>query len=40
MAEAANGKAGAAPLIGPTSLMTRFTIARAGLPVNTFVRAV
>ena len=40
MAEAANGKAGAAGLIGPTSLMTRFTIPSAGRPVNTFVRTV
>ena len=39
-ADAANGKEGADTLIGPTSLMIRFTIPRAGLPVNTFVRAV
>src|SRR5438105_14998361 len=29
-AEAANGKSGAARLIGPSSLMRRFTISRAG----------
>ena len=33
-------KGGADTLIGPTSLMKRFTNPRAGLPVNTFVRAV
>jgi tRNA (Thr-GGU) A37 N-methylase len=40
MAKVANGKAGAATLIGPNSLTTRFTIPRVGLPVNTFVTAV
>jgi hypothetical protein len=39
-APVARGNAGAAALIGPTSLMSRFMIPRAGLPVNTFVRAV
>jgi hypothetical protein len=37
MAEAADGKSGAAGLIGPTSLIIRFTIPRAGRPVNTLV---
>ncbi len=40
MAEVASGKAGAAPLIGPSSLMIRFTIARAGRPVKRLVSAV
>src|SRR6202046_85360 len=34
---AASGNSGAASDIGPTSRMKRFTIARAGRPVNTFV---
>src|SRR5262249_61779260 len=37
---AASGNLGAASDIGPTSRMKRFTIARAGRPVNTFVIAV
>src|SRR5215469_7188928 len=37
---AARGNFGATSDIGPTSRMKRFTIARAGRPVNTFVIAV
>ncbi len=37
---AASGNAGTSALIGPTSRTIRFTIPRAGLPVNTFVSAV
>src|ERR1700722_16688832 len=37
---AASGNFGATSDIGPTSRMKRFTIARAGRPVNTFVIAV
>jgi hypothetical protein len=36
----ARGKAGAAAFIGPSSATNRFAMARAGLPVNTFVTAV
>src|SRR5262245_43507408 len=39
-AAAARGNFGATSDIGPTSRMKRFTIARAGRPVNTFVIAV
>ena len=40
MADVANGKAGGAALIGPSSRMMRFTMPRAGRPVNRFVSAV
>src|SRR5688572_6542301 len=40
MADAASGKAGARELMGPSSLMTRFTIPLAGRPVNRLVNAV
>src|SRR3970282_2486849 len=40
MAAVAKGKAGGAALIGPSSLMMRFTIPRAGRPVKRFVSAV
>src|SRR5207248_2625480 len=39
-AAAASGNAGAAALIGPSSLIRRFTIPRAGRPVKTLVIAV
>src|SRR5215471_4065543 len=39
-AAAASGNSGATSDIGPTSRMMRFTVARAGRPVNTFVIAV
>ena len=37
MADPANGNAGAARLIGPSSRMMRLTIPRAGRPVKIFV---
>jgi len=40
MRAAANGNAGAAALIGPSSRMTRFTMPRAGRPVKRLVTAV
>jgi hypothetical protein len=40
IAETASGKAGVALLMGPSSLMRRFTIDRAGRPVKRFVNAV
>jgi hypothetical protein len=40
MAPMAKGKAGIVVPIGPSSLITRFTIARAGRPVKRFVSAV
>ena len=40
IAPMASGNAGARVLIGPRSRITRFTMARAGRPVNTLVRAV
>ena len=39
-APAANGNSGGTSDIGPTSRIMRFTIPRAGRPVNTFVSAV
>ena len=39
-AAAANGKAGTAALMGPSSRMRRFTMPRAGPPVKRFVTAV
>jgi len=40
MADVAKGKAGTAALMGPSSLMMRFTMPRAGRPVNRLVSAV
>ena len=40
MAAVANGKSGAAALIGPSVCISRFTMPRAGLPVNRLVSAV
>ena len=40
MAEVASGKAGAAALMGPSSLMMRLTMPRAGRPVIRLVSAV
>src|SRR5262245_41321125 len=40
IAEVARGNAGAAALIGPSSFMIWFTIARAGRPVKMLVSAV
>ena len=40
MADVARGNAGAAALMGPSSLMTRFMMLRAGRPVKRLVRAV
>ena len=40
VASAANGKAGASAVIGPISRTMRFTMPRAGRPVNTLVSVV